>query len=157
MPYQTEKSVCKFLHIFSRFEYALKKNNFLKKGVRGNAEADWDKFAKSLDKKISLDAINSKEFQTSTTYFFNHPPKKQIVDDNSNLGWKDETIAKKQRNFEKLLVLVRRVRNNLFHGGKFHGEYIHGLERNKKLIKFSIVILMECLKPNDEIEKEFRQ
>ena len=157
MIYPTKKLVCEFLHIFSRFEYALKKTNFLKKGVRGNAEANWDKFAKYLDTKTLLSAVNSKNFQAGVIYFFDHPPKKQIINDNGILGWKDEVIPENQQNFEKLLTLVRRARNNLFHGGKFQSGEVAGSDRDKKLIKLGLVILEECLNLDTVIEQEFHK
>lgn len=153
----TPKLACEFLHVFSRFEYALKRTSFLKKGARGGAEADWDKFSAELHKEIKPTEIESEEFQEAVEYFFNHPPKKQIVSEVDDLEWRDEVIQESQRNFVKILALVRRVRNNLFHGGKFHGEYIYGSERDEHLIKFSLVILMECLRLNTEVETEFRK
>lgn len=157
MSYPTKKLSCEFLYVFSRFEYALKRTTFLKKGAGSRAEADWDKFSATLDKEIKLSDIESDEFRKATEYFFNHPPKKQIVSEEGGLEWKDEIIPENQRNFGKLLMLVRRVRNNLFHGGKFRGEYIYGSERDEELIKSSLVILMERLRFNAEVEREFRQ
>lgn len=157
MPYPTKKLACEFLHIFSRFEYALKRTSFLKKTDGGGAEPNWEKFSETLDKEMELTAVESGEFQAAADYFFQSPPKKQIVDEDGDLGWRDEIILENRRNFSVLLVLVRRVRNNLFHGGKFGGEHIYGSERDENLIKFGLTVLMECLCFNTEVEREFRQ
>ena len=157
MFWPTQKLACEFLYVFCRFEYALKRTSFLKKGQGGGAEPNWDRFSAVLDKEMKSMETESNEFHEAVGYFFNHPPKKQIVNEEGHLEWKDEIIPEDQRNFGKLLMLVRRVRNNLFHGGKVRGEYIYGSERDEELIKSGLVILMGCLRFSAEVEREFKQ
>jgi len=101
--------------------------------------------------------VSSTEFKSSVIYFFTNPPMKQIVDDNNNLSWKGDPISKNQYDFKELLVLVRRVRNNLFHGGKFPNGDVEDSERDERLIKFGMIILEECLRLDSVVEREFRK
>ena len=54
--------------------------------------------------------------------------------------------SKRQTDLEADLILlyVRRVRNNLFHGGKFN-EHWFAPERSQKLLESSLIILYHCL------------
>lgn len=143
------------LRAFSRFEYSLKATKFLRAGRGGGAEADWDKFARAIGKKSSPDAIVSPTFKKAVLYFYRNPPKKQIVNEHEHLAWQEHAFISEAHRFDDLLILVRRVRNNLFHGGKSRGEYIYGSERDKVLIKHSLVILGECLHLDGDVEREF--
>ncbi len=70
-----------FFH-FSRFEYALKANGFLKSAAFGsNADANWDAFVKKFEGSYSpgTDALELTELA----------PKKQIVGRDRQLGWAD--------------------------------------------------------------------
>jgi hypothetical protein len=50
---------------------------------------------------------------------------------------------------ERLLCYVRRVRNNLFHGGKFWAGY--EWERDQELVDASIRVLHACLSLDDRV------
>lgn len=147
-----KKLVYEFFYTFSRFEFALKSVKFLKQD-NGNAEASWDKFAKSIDKDIKDISKYDSEFKKSVEYFSNNPPAKQIVSD-SVLDFKK---SKKPENFEELLKLVRIVRNNLFHGGKFPSGPISDAARNDNLIKHSLTILKTCLEFNQSVKNKFNE
>ena len=56
---------------------------------------------------------------------------------------------------ERLLNYVRRVRNNLFHGGKFTSLSVSDLGRNASLIEDSLVILKECLRLSGTVRAEY--
>ena len=45
---------------------------------------------------------------------------------------------------DQVLDLIRRVRNNLFHGGKFNDAH-SGPGRNELLLRHSLAILHRCL------------
>lgn len=51
----------------------------------------------------------------------------------------------------RLLLLVRRVRNNLFHGGKCNERVAEETARNEKLLRHGIIILTEALKLNSSV------
>ncbi len=52
------------------------------------------------------------------------------------------------------LLLVRRVRNNLFHGGKFNEHWFEP-ERSEHLISHSITILNKALIMNKDVHTAF--
>ena len=67
----------------------------------------------------------------------------------SLLGW-DE--VKPVENCQELFGALRRVRNNLFHGGK-SGDVDH--DRNDELIENSVHILIEALKCHADVRLRF--
>jgi hypothetical protein len=69
------------------------------------------------------------------------------------LDWEDAP-APAGADTEKLLVYVRRVRNNLFHGGKF-SETWPDPERSGKLIRASLLVIEACLKLSDRVRAAY--
>ena len=84
------------------------------------------------------------------------PPKKQVLK-NGKLVFIDRTIDDKQKRTQQILLMVRSVRNNLFHGGKYHEHEDYQTERNELLIKHSIKILSECVKINEDVHNYYRK
>lgn len=107
---------CDFLGVFSRMEYALKASIKYAFGNGKEVKANWDGFANDIGKQFS--AIDDKEFKDAVDYLLNHPPRKQILE-NSILRFADQEIEKKQTTAQQTLLMIRTVRNNLFHGGKY--------------------------------------
>jgi hypothetical protein len=46
---------------------------------------------------------------------------------------------------ERLLIYIRRMRNNLFHGGKSQPGSPMQVDRNANLLRHGLTILAECL------------
>ncbi len=103
-----------FFAFFSRFEYALKRAGFLKNGDK--AEPCWDRFANSVRNRLFTKADS--EFQAGREYLMRKPPDTQVVV-NGGLGWRSTPKGDGESDEQYLLRLVRIVRNNLFHGGKY--------------------------------------
>lgn len=142
-----------FFVFFSRFEYALKRiPKYLKDGT-GNAEAAWDTFANNnSDKFISESSFNLK---AAVTYFKDSPPRKQKRKDR-NLFWSEPLkYSEDGKLLLWLLTVVRTVRNNLFHGGKFPMLPVSDPSRNHDLIFHAIVILDACLKLDESVTNMF--
>lgn len=57
---------------------------------------------------------------------------------------------------EQVLQLVRRIRNNLFHGGEFSDEVHSGPDRNRLLLQHAIAILRRCLELSPRVARSFR-
>ena len=126
-----------FFREFARCECCMKVVGF--RMTSRKAQPDWDKFAKALDPV--LDRAKPK-VAPAIKYFFEHPPKQQIVE-NGKLTWdKDEPDG--GRSTKRLLELLRRVRNNLFHGGKFTDCYLEP-ERDIQLLEHGLVLLQVCI------------
>lgn len=124
----------KFFVIFSMFEHALKEAGFRHVGRNGDVHPDWDVFARSIND--GFDANNPPELKAAIEYFLNHPPKKQVFRD-SRLEFEETDRIEGISDTEWLSLLIRRVRNNLFHGGKVN----YDRHRDTLLIQFAIVIL----------------
>lgn len=133
---------------FARFEYALKAAGF--NAGDGDAKADWTAFARSIPN--AFDDPLDDGLKEAVAYIFSHPPKKQVVE-NGALEWKDSVPGTNLRS-DELLIYVRRVRNNLFHGGKFNGRWFEP-QRSSKLLRHSLVILDACLQASPQVRAAY--
>lgn len=128
----------KLFHVFSRTEYALKAAGY--NNGDGAAEANWRAFALAVEGLIATPS--TQELREAIDFFFNAPPKKQVIV-GGVIQWEvSEPPINSQA--EKLLIYVRRVRNNLFHGGKFNGHWFEP-ERSESLLRHSLTILTACV------------
>ncbi|TCT10824.1 hypothetical protein [Paralcaligenes ureilyticus] len=128
----------KLFQVFSRTEYALKAAGYNK--GNGPAQANWREFALAVEDLIASPA--TKELQEAIEFLFTEPPKKQMIV-NERIQWvasEPETSSRA----DCLLTYVRRVRNNLFHGGKFNGHWFAPV-RSKALLHHSLTILTACV------------
>ncbi len=135
---------------FSRFEYALKRAGYIENNNR--ASADWDKFANNIQKKTQLSELKNKISEVN--YLLENPPKKQICKDNK-LGWVDAERDCDKSEIHWMLDLVKVVRNNLFHGGKFPYGPVKDPARDTKLLKGSLAVLDECLRLDKKVRSCF--
>lgn len=122
-----------FLFVFARFEYALKSAGFVV--ARKDAQPGWDRFAKEIGVGIDKDRL-----QEVAGYLIQSPPLKQVVFDQS-LGWEPDGYDGDPADVVRVVALVRRVRNNLFHGAKFHHFDPPNDERDVKLILCGLALL----------------
>jgi len=144
------KLVNEFFFVFSRFEHALSTSKYLTEEKSG-VSPDWNKFARDLNNRFQ--AHVSEEVRSAIRYYEAAPPKKQIVDFDS-VTWKD-VLPQTDYQLERLLLLVRRVRNNLFHGEKL-GVLLEGdSERDTRLLKHGLTILYACLQISSELRTKF--
>jgi len=134
-----------------------KLNLYCPKSYRVNP--DWDKYAKEMDANIKNEIIKSK----CGAYLLNHPPKVQVIK-NGSLDWDKGEPCTSGTDPEKMLIFIfkqiKQVRNNLFHGGKFHGQdhfYTDEKKRNNYLIEASLKVLYICLKDvNSDVTSAFK-
>jgi hypothetical protein len=88
----------------------------------------------------------------AVNYLLTNPPKKQVWKNNM-LEFSDTSPDRNLSQAEQVLVLVRQVRNNLFHGGKFLPLPAGDNDRDQLLIRYSLTVLRECIplhRPVDE-------
>jgi hypothetical protein len=92
-------------------------------------------------------------FAEAVGYILMYPPRKQVIWD-GRLVWSD---AAPNTNIRSDLVLqyVRRVRNNLFHGGKFNGRWFDP-ERSAQLLRHCLTILHACLEASPAVGEAYR-
>jgi hypothetical protein len=100
-----------FLFRFSRFEFALKKAGYLKSSDAGKkAEPNWDMFVKRNRARYEASAAARALVEAR--------PRQQVVMPKAQLGWQDLQFAATEFELQKVTLLLRLVRNNLFHGGQ---------------------------------------
>ena len=126
-----------FFRVFVRLEYTLKSMGYAGSDRVGGVVPDWDKFAnEQLGRKFFEHVVSSSRANT----WIGDPPKRQILDDRGKLEFSEAVAV---TNVQELFGAVRRVRNNLFHGGKSGDP---DQSRNNVLILESIYVLGEILK-----------
>ena len=138
---------CELLAVFSRMEFALKATDFASEN-EGKVSASWDRFANEIDDDFKQ--CTSKNLTTAVDYLLTHPPRKQVRK-NGVLTFDDQVIDNKQTEAQQTLLMVRTVRNNLFHGGKYlpDGEREQG--RNEELVQHSLTVLKHCISLNKRV------
>lgn len=129
-----------FMAIFSRFEYALKSSGYANGGPT-NVSPAWDKFANEVHHKFV--EIDDKPLKLAVKFLLEKPPRKQVLMDNK-LNFKEQIIDKKQYSTQQILLMVRTVRNNLFHGGKYCVGEENEPGRNQQLVESSLRVLEYC-------------
>lgn len=127
-----------FLGVFARFEYALKRAGYVK-GNDKYVSADWDRFTREVG---NLDPSALAPVVGCCQYLQEHPPKKQVLLD-GRLEWVlrqgDSGPA-----IGTILLSVRTVRNNVFHGGKFPDGPVDEPLRDTQLVSDCLAVLV-CL------------
>jgi len=142
-----------FILMFSRFEYSLKNIGcFI--GSEKKVSADWDGYSRKEEIKEIFNNIEEQEIIDAVNYLIENPPKKQVIIDD-NVVWKNSPPDSNLPKSEQAILMVRRIRNNLMHGGKFHGAYQPEVARDTKLIESSIHVLNYCLQCDHEIHYVF--
>ena len=133
-----------FFRMFARFEYALKKAKYIRARA-GMVAAHWDKFANDLGtaffERVKEEALADTILQS--------PPNKQGVDESGELVWE---VCKQPENTVALFVAIRRIRNNLFHGGKHENPFN---ERDRELLSEGIAVLKLALETHDMVKWHF--
>lgn len=138
----------RFFQIFSRTEYSLKVAGY--NYGDGEAKVNWQKFARKVEDLIAHPT--SPELKEAVDFIFDAPPKKQIMVDGF-IQWK-VVEPNTQSRADKLLQYVRRVRNNLFHGGKFNDHWF-APERGEPLLRYSLVILSAVVEAIPEVREAY--
>ena len=141
-----------FFVTFSRFECALKASGF----AIGDAERvnpNWDTFTSSV--RDAFDSEPRSKIQTKAIeYLTNNLPRIQNFE-NGQLGWRERTFEPNVPLINRLSLSIRDIRNNLFHGGKFNGNYQEDVSRNFILLKHSIEILNHWLELSLPVKRKF--
>lgn len=138
-----------FLILYSRFEYALKECGFLQNGNR--VLASIENYAESIN-EIFRPEPESK-LEKAVDFIIEYPPKTQIKI-RTNLIWQDN--PKEGNSIQVLPEYLRRVRNNLLHGGKFYGRIETG-SRNWNLVLNSMIIIEHWIDLSDNVKGKFRE
>lgn len=144
---------CEFLAVFSRMEYALKATRYASEG-EGRVTVSWDRFANDIDEIFCR--VTDEDFTTAVHYLLTQPPRMQMRQDGVLL-FVDQAIDEHQSRAQQTLHMVRTVRNNLFHGGKYlpDGEVEQG--RNQVLVQNSLIVLQHCVRFEEGVWQCYEQ
>ncbi len=137
-----------FFKLFSRFEYSLKAAHF--HTGEGNANPNWTTFAQDIH--VNFQALQDEALVRAKQYILGNPPKKQVIEQ-GNIAWSGSPPTQ-VNDTDLLLLYVRRVRNNLFHGGKFNGNWF-APQRSEELLNSSIIVLRHALEMNVNVKQAF--
>lgn len=152
-----------FFLTFARFEFALKATGFFRPRSRRrrrqteadeypDAEPDWNAFATSIEDSFRPD--NDANLRKACEYVLQFPPHREVVA-NGKLMWETRGPSEGLPEIKRLLLAVRWVRNNLFHGAKFSP--VHGdAERNARLLTSSLIVLRGCLAASSKVGREYQ-
>lgn len=133
------------MRVVARFEYALKEIGYGKMGAGGAVEAKWDEFA---NKELTSDFLKHVRNNKIAPTILSNPPSRQILN-GSSLDW-DATAP--PTDIQSLVGAVRRVRNNLVHGGKSGDK---DSDRNNLLVAEAIAVLTEALRAHSDLRFMF--
>lgn len=135
----------RFFKLFAQYEYALKAMQYARSGARGQAEPEWDRFSTEVGRLVLAEP--TEELLNAINYLFDHPPKRQVLNDGV-LSW--QNVDAVERSPQALFSHIRRVRNNLYHGGKFNGRWFDP-DRSEELISKSLLILEALQAQHDQL------
>ena len=95
--------------------------------------------------RSKFDSTHTQIFEDAVAYLSAQPPKKQVIL-NGKLDWSEVKQGDGEGSSDYILRLVRTVRNNLFHGGKFPNPTgpMADTARDRALLENCLVILNEC-------------
>lgn len=142
---------CQFLATFSRMEYALKSTKYAI-GDDRKVDPAWDRFANDIHEPFM--GITEPDLVEAKNYLLSHPPRKQTLAGNK-ITFFDQAIDANQSESQQLLLMVRTVRNNLFHGGKYLPDGEHEEGRNNLLVKHSLTVMLACSRLDVEVRSSF--
>lgn len=145
LPDDLRELCIEYFFMFSRFEYALKENGFLKKSKYKNAEPNWKKFVEEYD-SIYFPSDEARDL-------INNPPERHIVRDGS-CQWEKISFADFSSDLDKVVFVLKTIRNNLFHGGKNSHSDWDNPARNTFLIKNAVSVLGN-LASLSELERDY--
>jgi hypothetical protein len=133
-----------FFALFARLEYALKAERmWIEAGSK--VSVDWV----ALEAREELfDLIDALRADKTARYLLQHPPKKQRIVD-GELGW--STQPPSITTITELSIMIRRVRNNLFHGSKGSA----ATERDRNLLEAGTASIREIVRRLPAVEQRF--
>jgi hypothetical protein len=142
-----DKLAFRFFKLFAQYEYALKAMGYGTAGSKGQAEPDWDRFSNEIGAVIMT--LEDAALAEARLYILEHPPKRQIWVDGA-VQWQD--VPNDERSPQLLFAHIRRVRNNLYHGGKFNGRWIDP-DRSAQLMGKAMLILERLVTLDEQLDE----
>ena len=152
LPDADRKLVCDFLVVFSRFESALKHRNYFREREEndGRFVIERGRFARDIQSQLAT-RLNSPEARRPIQYLLEHPPMEQVASGNT-LTWERVPPHGPRRIDARFLMdAIYRVRNNLFHGGKWP----HDPARDPHLLQATLAAIENFLECHSEVANAY--
>lgn len=146
--------VLNFFWTFSVFECALKREGFLMSGWRDAVKPDWERFGKQIRGRFG--EVRRDGFDSAVRTLLEASPRKQVVRE-GQLEWAPVDRRDGDSDEEYVLYLVKTVRNNLFHGGKYPDGSIKEVARDKKILEAALAVLRGCYELHPSIARRARE
>lgn len=146
-----EQLALEFVGTFARCEYALKQSGFAK-GNENTVEPNWDAFAKEVDWHFCR--LKDEGFRADVHFLLTESPRKQVLI-NGRIQWKKSPPNANQPKAQRALLMVRRIRNNLFHGAKVWSPEYGNRERDVKLLKAALAVLKHSVQLHQRVHIAF--
>jgi hypothetical protein len=140
-----KKLVYDFFFAFSRLEFALKSAGFRRRDRNNAAQPNWTAFIRKHERHYQLSNADKK--------LLNCPPKRQCIDTKNRLVWEDVVFESGDSNLKKVSLILRTIRNNLFHGGK----YGHRSWDDPKRVTFLLQNGLETIEFLKEIDSKVKR
>jgi len=149
---QGRNLVVDFFITFSRFECALKATILFANGNQKKVEPNWDRFTASI--RNDFNPEKNEILKNAVHFLLSEPPRIQVLISNT-LEWRNRLFDENTPVTNKLSLHIRDIRNNLFHGGKYNGNFEPEVSRNYKLIESAMIVLNEWLSLNEAVRANF--
>jgi hypothetical protein len=145
----SSESLLEFIAIYARLEHALKR---VGRVVERNGRLDvrWEGLVRAVESHF-CPAANS-PLHRAVVYIAEHPPKKQVLRE-GEITWTEIPPDRADLSLTKLLEHIRRIRNNLFHGGKYATTPIPDPARNQRLLQSATLVLCEIVRLSLEYDE----
>lgn len=137
-----------FFWKFSVFERALKSEGFLRHD-RKSAELDWDRFSQEISGPSQ--SLNISGFQEAARLLKDLSPKKQM-NKGGKLSW-EPVVQSNESDAEYAIRLLKVVRNNLFHGGKYSDGSVNEIARDTSILRAALKVLDGCYEFHPRIRR----
>lgn len=139
-------AVIDFFFYFSRFEHALKIKRFIctDKSAQYVVGVDWHAFIRTLPNNYPS---GSEKVDNAIRYICNYPVKRQKTD----LTWVARSAITPPC-FKMALNEVPKIRNNIFHGGKYLRP---NKVRDEALLINSTILIKTCLQNDPDLYQQF--
>ena len=151
--YASHAEVFEFMAAFAKFEYALKQAAFTRVGARGQVEADWAAFQSSVHSVVDSLLPSEDPRAKSARALMNEPPGVQALQPDKTPKWESAGTWGKT-DTDRLCSALKRVRNNLFHGGK---ELRGTLARDLDLVRWGLDVLDMLIESHDQVKTHFEE
>lgn len=142
---QLDHLAFRFFKVFAQCEYALKAMGYGRANRADSAEADWDRFANDIGAILFNE--HDANIANAIEYLLRQPPKRQVWI-NGAIEWAE--VRNDESSPQILFAHIRRVRNNLYHGGKFNGRWF-APDRSNELISKSLLLLDHLVQCNQQL------